>query len=500
MNYLAEGQFGMKWQRFLNHRALWVFLLLYLLHFIGGLWSTDFAYWLKDVRIKLPLLVLPLVLGTSSPLPSKDIDRVLLGFVVAVLVSTLASLLALLGIVPVELDGFRDLSLFISHIRFSLMILLALLVVLEKLFLRDKRPDGLTSALFGFCLLWFPVALVLLKSLSVVFIALVLAVFYAGRFVAGIQDKVVRFMVLVPVLLLPLFALLYLSYAIDRFYSFDELPSAGELDATTRLGNPYKHYTDKLQVENGHYVWLYVCNEELDSAWRQASDLDFLGPTHNGNSVRGTLVRYLTSKNLRKDAYGVSQLTPEEIDAIERGVANYLYLKRFRLYPRIYEAIWEIDRYRSGGSPNEKSIVQRYLYLEAGWAIARTHLWFGVGSGDVSAAFDAHYAAVDSPLSLKWRRRAHNQFLTFLIALGIPGFLLCVFSLIAPLYLSGRASGFLSSGFLLIILLSMLSEDTLETAVGSVFVAFFYSLFILHPGESRKAESSNPGDGEAARS
>ena len=49
-------------------------------------------------------------------------------------------------------------------------------------------------------------------------------------------------------------------------------------------------------------------------------------------------------------------------------------MQRFRLYPRIYEVIWEIDRYRMGYDPNEKSVVQRYLYLDAGWKIARETL------------------------------------------------------------------------------------------------------------------------------
>jgi O-antigen ligase len=178
---------------------------------------------------------------------------------------------------------------------------------------------------------------------------------------------------------------------------------------------------------------------------------------------------------------GINKLKPLEIKAIEHGTANYIFLQRFRLYPRIYEVIWEIDRYRMGFDPNEKSVVQRFLYLDAGWKIAREHLLFGEGNGDVKVAFRDYYESVNSPLSDKWRRRAHNQFLTFLISFGIPGLIITLIALVAPVFLAGRGRSFLAVGFMILFLLSMLNEDTLETAAGASFVAFFYSLFVFGP-------------------
>jgi hypothetical protein len=194
-----------------------------------------------------------------------------------------------------------------------------------------------------------------------------------------------------------------------------------------------------------------------------------------------TLIRFLTSKGLRKDAAGVRQLETEEIRAIEHGVANVIYMKRFRLYPRIYEVIWEIDRFRMGYDPNDKSVVQRYFYLDAGWKIARQHLLHGVGTGDVKQSFREYYESIDSPLENKWRRRAHNQFLTFMIALGIPGLVLAVVAMIAPLFIARRERSFLAVGFLILLMISMLNEDTLETSAGTAFTAFFYALFIFGP-------------------
>ena len=126
-------------------------------------------------------------------------------------------------------------------------------------------------------------------------------------------------------------------------------------------------------------------------------------------------------------------------------------------------------------------MVQRFLYLDAGWKIARENLLIGVGNGDVRAAFEDHYNTTNSPLSYEWRRRAHNQFLTFLISFGILGLLISIFALVGPLFLSGRQRSFLAVGFMILFLLSMLNEDTLETACGAAFVSFFYSLFLFGP-------------------
>jgi len=479
-NWFVEGRFREKWERFRKAPALWIFLALYLMHLAGLLWSADTAYGLKDLRIKLPLFFLPLVLATSVPLAKKQVNRILLLFTMAVFAGSLASLMALTGWLPVEVEGYRDLSLFISHIRFSLMIVVAILIVVYFLFIQRNSLTRFERIFYLVSFIWLPAFMVLLKSLSGIVILGILAFILMARAVFAIRDPVIRFMVFVPVIMIPLFAIIYLGHAIHKYYSFDELKPE-TLDSLTIEGSPYVHRPDLAEVENGHYIWIYVCEPELEREWNRISSIDYRGHTTNGNSIRGTLIRYLTSKGLRKDAAGVGRLKPHEIKAIEKGVANHLYLQRFRLYPRIYEVIWEIDRYRLGYSPNEKSVVQRYLYLDAGWKIAKEKPLFGVGTGDVKQAFREYYEEVHSPLNEKWRRRAHNQFLTFMIALGVAGLAVCLAALVAPLFITRRQHSFLALGFFILMLLSMLNEDTLETSAGVGFVAFFYSLFVFGP-------------------
>jgi hypothetical protein len=480
LNWLVELRFREKWRIVKSHRGLQFFLLIFALHALGLLWSTDLSFALSDIKIKLPLISFPVIIVTSKALNPQQLRRILLFFCLGVLSASIASILKLAGWIQGGGEGYRDLSLFISHIRFSLMIVLALLISFYYLFLSKGSLPLAEKALYTVLLIWFPVFLLLLRSLTGIAVAGILAFFLLLRALFEIRDPVICFMVLVPLAILPLFSLLYLNHAVEKFYKFDELV-IGELNTHTREGNLYRHLSDNREVENGHYTWIYVCDKELEREWNKVSSIGYRENAANGRSVKVTLIRFLTSKNLRKDAHGVKQLTAEEIAAIEKGIANHIYMDRFRLYPRIYEVIWEIDRYKLGYNPGSKSVVGRYLYLQAGWSIARDHLLMGVGNGDVDQAYRDYYNSVDSPLEDPWRLRAHNQYLTFLVAFGVPGLIIFLIALIAPLFLAGRQRSFLALGFLILFMLSMLTEDTLETATGAGFAAFFYCLFVFGP-------------------
>ena len=54
-----------------------------------------------------------------------------------------------------------------------------------------------------------------------------------------------------------------------------------------------------------------------------------------------------------------------------------------------------------------------------------------------------------------------------------------LFALLYPFISYGRKSGFLFAAFFLISILSMFSEDTLETQAGATFVALFFSLLLF---------------------
>jgi len=481
INLGMEGRYAEKWSRITRNRAFQVYILFYVVHILGMLWSSDLQYGLRDLKIKLPLLVIPFVVVSSEDLSIRQIRSILAAFIAGNMIGSLGSLLALLKWIPAEMDNYRNASLFISHIRFSLMIVLSIMFSVYLFFKREPGEKNYLRILYLIAMLWLPVFLVILRSLSGIVIIVLIVLFLSLLLVRTVPDRAGRFMLQVLIITIPLFLIVYIGSAVNRFYSFEQI-DPNDLDSLTYEGNPYIHYPENRETENGHFVWINVCPPELEREWDKVSEYDYMGEASNGGLIRFTLIRYLTSKGLRKDAAGVRQLDSVDIRAIERGIANHIYLNRFRLYPRIYEVIWEFDRYRLGFSPNDKSLVQRYYYLRAGISIASENLLYGVGTGDVRQAFDKFYQENDSPLRLERRRGAHNQYLTLAIAFGIPGLLICLLALVLPVFMKGRWYSFMTLVFFLTMVLSMLDEDTLKNSPGAEMFGLFYALFIFGPG------------------
>jgi O-antigen ligase len=105
-----------------------------------------------------------------------------------------------------------------------------------------------------------------------------------------------------------------------------------------------------------------------------------------------------------------------------------------------------------------------------------------VGTGDLQMEFDSQYEASQSKLTDQWRLRTHNQYLSIGAAFGILGLMLFMAMLFWPVILAIRLRDHLYLAFLATAMLSMLSEDTLETQAGVTFFAFFSCLFLfVHP-------------------
>ncbi len=71
-NWVIEWDMKAKFADFRSNRLLHAVFALVAVHVVGMLWSTDWAYGLDDLRKKLPMLAVPLVVLTSRPLERKE--------------------------------------------------------------------------------------------------------------------------------------------------------------------------------------------------------------------------------------------------------------------------------------------------------------------------------------------------------------------------------------------------------------------------------------------
>lgn len=477
VNWILEGHFKTKWAQLKKSPALYIFFLIYLLHLVGLIYSSDFSYAIKDIRIKLPLFILPLVIGTSESLSFKQWHRLLLWFTASVVAATLISTAVLLKLTPIPVEDIRDISIFISHIRFSLMINLALFSLLYFVFKPVSIYRKYEKMLYGVVILWLAAFLFLLKAFTGIIIFGVLLFAFSIYYTFKIKNFMLKWFLQIAILGVVLVVASYLTHAVARYYSKDPWP-VSHLEEYTAKGNPYYHNKKNKQVENGHYVYLYICEKELRKAWEAESNYPYDSLDDKGQELKYTLFRYLTSKNLRKDAGGLNKLSNQDIRNIEKGMANHIFANNYSLYPRIYQLIWQIDIYRTQGYVSGHSLAQRFVYWETGWQIFKENPWIGVGTGDVQTEFDRVYNEMGVDLPRDRRRRAHNQYLTFMLTFGGVGFLIFLFALIYPVCKTKIYKHYLFNVFFLIALLSMLNEDTLETHTGVSFFIVFYAIYI----------------------
>ena len=102
-----------------------------------------------------------------------------------------------------------------------------------------------------------------------------------------------------------------------------------------------------------------------------------------------------------------------------------------------------------------------------------------MGTGDIPNAYQQAYNELDSPLEPQFRHKAHNQYLSITVGLGIVGLLVFLMVLLYPYLSAKRYRTYLYTIFLVILLISMLPEDTIETQAGASWFAFFNSLLIF---------------------
>ncbi len=129
-----------KLRLFFSNKPALMLTSLFALHLIGLITTTDFTYAWKDIRTKLPLLILPLIIA-SMPRFSRRQTQALLGmFVLAVFVGTLISIHLYL---KRDFDDIRDISPYISSVRFALMVVFSFFLLILKMFCGLPHHSGI---------------------------------------------------------------------------------------------------------------------------------------------------------------------------------------------------------------------------------------------------------------------------------------------------------------------------------------------------------------------
>lgn len=470
-NWLAECSFKAKFHRLKNNSASLYLICVFFVYALGLIWSQDLSHGLSVMRNKLPYLSLILVVVSSRPLNNERILTLPLLFAASVLFTSFAG--ALVAFSETHTDP-RDVSPFIPHIHFSMMILMT--AIFLPWFIRRISANNKWYFASLAISAWLIVFLFIMGTLTGIIALFIMIGYLLIRDLIrrpGVVKSVIFGAVIVVAGIISIFVMRQIAEPIYRQVD----PQHQEYLELTARGNAYEHDEGMELRENGHLVFAFIAEDELRNAWKQRSDFGFDSLDQAGNELKYTLYRFLSSRGLRKDEAALEMLSDEEVKAVEQGIPNYLYMEWPNVYVRIHQTFWEIYTYRQTGNPTGHSFTQRLEVWRAGILAAKMQPVFGWGTGGHILAIHTGLDLIDSSFDAFVLRHVHNQLLHLVIMLGITG-LIAIFALY---YMFIRQSGALKhlpfNIFIVIVLVYMLGNSPLDSQMSLNFILFFALYF-----------------------
>lgn len=473
-NWLLEKDFAWKWQQLKSNKVFWILASIFLLHVLGMSYTQNIQKGLDDLRNKIPLLTLPLILFSTKPLASKELKLLFNFFFLSVFVSSICCFLVYKGYTKKVIVDVRQASIFMSHIRYSLFIAFAIIALVYFIIKEQVLVYKIIKGLVIIWLLFFMYKLEMATGiLCLVATSILLLVIISAK-------KLPKKLSLAFVISIVVIGVFIISKAISSLNMFEENKnnSANILLEKTKSGKHYYHDILFNVAENGNLVFVNISETELRQEWPTKSSLRIDDLDKKGNTTYYTLMRYLASKGLNKDSLGISKLSADDIKNIESGNTNYKYNINSGLAYKWRELVWEYTLFKRNRNPSGHTLTMRLEFWKTAIYIIKQHVLFGVGTGDTQDAFNQAYVETNSLLDMKWRLRSHNQYLAITVAFGLVGLVIFITYLTLPALLLKNKLHYLYWTFLIIVLLSFLTEDTLETQSGVSFFIFFQALFL----------------------
>jgi hypothetical protein len=469
--WILTGEYKAKWNRLIHNKSALLLISIPVLYLAGLCFTHNFSVGLQEFNKSLYWFIFAFVLGSSSPVSYRATCRLFGIYIFVVSVAAGFALLKLLFLENLNFFDFRQVT-WIDHIPFSYQI--AFVIWLIFYFIFHENLSWVKKFVLFFLIVLLTITLFSLKSFTgylyfgvMTFTALLLLIWQTKK-------KLLKFTYLGLLILVTVFPIIYIYHCVQKFYNITEY-YPDTIKKFTSAGNRYEHDFNNKMKENGNYVCLFLCEEELAPLWNAHSEKKYNSKTSGGYSLSTVIIRYMTSKGLTKDAEGFAQLSQKDIESIQHENPNYIYAEnRLSVYPRIYETIWEIDLYKIYKDPNGKTFSQRIEQALLAGNIIKNNMWFGIGLGNSTLAYEKAIVETGSNLTPQTINSSHNQYLNYLFRFGILGafYILCV--LLWVFFKERKNNPFLLTIFFVSMLAANFGEANWETFIGLNFFAFFF--------------------------
>ena len=477
INWLLESNFQLKWKKIKDQKYLpLIFSGLFLIELLWLPISKDTTIGLNVLRIKLPLLLLPIIIGSCTCYSKREWKTIITTFFIGILVSTIWVYLVSIEMLPTKKDSgtIRDASIFMSHIRYSVLLSLSAVFILG-LAIKSLINKALALAFFLwlFFLIFKLATITAILGLSFALLFLFIALIFSSRnkhkkvYLAGISS---------------LFFLigLYVTTIVNDFYHIKSKERS--LQTHSLGGEKYLFDLKDNTTENGFFLWENIAQKELERTWNRKSKISFNSKDKKNQPVKATLYRFLTSKGLNKDSVGLSKLTKNEIQKIENGETSSVDYNNFE--KRIRSLLYQRESRKKSSNPNNQSINQRVVFWKVGIDIFLNQPVFGYGPGGAKTQFKKYYKNRNTNLKKSNQLLAHNQFITQAINLGALGTIIWVFVLFYTFLKIEKEISLFFVPYLILMFFALMSDDMLEVQAGVTIFSFFGTIMLFYNSKS----------------
>ena len=225
---------------FISTPLLWGMSLLFLLPLLSGLWSEDKEQWQDMIRVKLPLLALPLAFAAPFGLSKKQWEATALFLIALVTAATAWSMFQYAGNLAAVNESYLRAKIMVTplendHVRFSCLVTVALLLAV---WLNRNRKRDILFWILTVISAWLIVFLHILAARTGLLAFYIVLTGLAGWFIFqkkkwATAPAILSFLILLPLaawLSLPSFRnrVRYIRYDFSFFRHADYLPGSSD--------------------------------------------------------------------------------------------------------------------------------------------------------------------------------------------------------------------------------------------------------------------------------
>jgi O-antigen ligase len=192
-------------------------------------------------------------------------------------------------------------------------------------------------------------------------------------------------------------------------------------------------------------------------------------------ALYGVIFYFFVRYMVRKRKYRLGALL--FVGLMAMSFLAFQYIPTLKI--KINYTLYSVNLFLRNDNIRELSDSRRLASIQGGLELGKTHVWTGVGVGDIRDDTN-EYLRQHYPDLVDLELMPHNQYIWVFAATGLLGMLWFMAATTWPLFYDEAQKNRLIVAFHIIIFSSFLVEHTIETQLGTAFYIVFLLLGIRH--------------------